>query len=142
MGTPHGLMMFDDVPDDDPISQEIDTPKATALFWAGSIDPERIDMEAKQEMDLGKTERLDMARRVHGFITSTGHSFIPSESQIYDLLDNGGSSRIPDPSVVGELVELLSVMTNLCRLKFGNLDPDVYAEIQRAEATLSKATQL
>lgn len=39
-----------------------------------------------------------------------------------------------------ELLEALDVMTCLCRLKYGNLDEDVYAEILKAEAAIRKAT--
>lgn len=39
-----------------------------------------------------------------------------------------------------ELLESLAVMTSLCRLKYGNLDEDVYAEILKAEAAIRKAT--
>lgn len=104
-------------------------------------------MEAKQEMDLGKTERLETARRVHGFITSTGYSFIPSESQIYDLLDNGGSSRIHDPPAVGKLVgEMRRYLPVLERLE---RDPEAWVKFAGAglatvngyRAALSKATQ-
>ena len=35
--------------------------------------------------------------------------------------------------------ELLEVMTALCRLKYGNLNPEVYAEIEKAEAAIAKA---
>lgn len=38
-----------------------------------------------------------------------------------------------------ELLKQLGTMTFLVRLKYGNLDADVYAEILRSEAVLAKA---
>lgn len=35
-----------------------------------------------------------------------------------------------------KLVAALGVMTQLCRIKYGNLEPDVYAEIEKSEALL------
>jgi len=43
-------------------------------------------------------------------------------------------------AAASELLESLAVMTSLCRLKYGNLDEDVYAEILKAEAAIRKAT--
>jgi hypothetical protein len=39
-----------------------------------------------------------------------------------------------------DLLEALNMMTSLVRIKYGNLDKDVYKEIQKAEAALTKAT--
>jgi len=38
-----------------------------------------------------------------------------------------------------QLLEALEVMTSLCRLKYGNLDADVYAEIEKAEVAIASA---
>jgi hypothetical protein len=38
-----------------------------------------------------------------------------------------------------EMLEALRVMTALTRLRFGNSDADVYGQIQKAEAAISKA---
>lgn len=38
-----------------------------------------------------------------------------------------------------EFLESLNVMTQLCRLKYGNLDAEVYSEILKAEAAIAKA---
>jgi hypothetical protein len=38
-----------------------------------------------------------------------------------------------------ELLEALKVMTALCRLRYGNLDAGVFAEIEKAEASIAKA---
>jgi hypothetical protein len=40
-----------------------------------------------------------------------------------------------------DMLEALRTMTALCKLKYGNLDADVWAEIQRAEAIAAKATE-
>ena len=40
-----------------------------------------------------------------------------------------------------ELLEALRIMTSLCRIKYGNLDKDVYDEILKAEETIEKATK-
>lgn len=37
-----------------------------------------------------------------------------------------------------KLVAALGIMTALCRIKYGNLDPDVYAEIEKSEALLAE----
>lgn len=37
-----------------------------------------------------------------------------------------------------ELATSLSLMTSLCRLKYGNLNKDVYAEIEKAESLVAK----
>jgi hypothetical protein len=37
------------------------------------------------------------------------------------------------------LLESLKIMTALCRLKYGNLDADVYAQIEKAEALIQNA---
>lgn len=57
-------------------------------------------------------------------------------------IDYGGAGRrLAQLFVVApELLESLGVMTQLCKLKYGNLDKDVYAEILKAEAVLAKAT--
>lgn len=38
-----------------------------------------------------------------------------------------------------ELLEALKVTTSLCRLKYGNLDAEVYNEILRIESIIAKA---
>ena len=40
-----------------------------------------------------------------------------------------------------ELIEKLKLMTSLCRLKYGNLDKEVYDEIEKSELLLKKAEQ-
>ncbi len=40
-----------------------------------------------------------------------------------------------------ELVKQLSIMTSLCRIKYGNLDADVYAEIEKSETLIKNATK-
>lgn len=39
-----------------------------------------------------------------------------------------------------DLFEQLAIMTSLVRIKYGNLDKDVYAQIEKAEALLTKAS--
>jgi hypothetical protein len=46
-----------------------------------------------------------------------------------------------EAGVVADMLEALRTMTALCKLKYGNLDADVWAEIQRAEAIAAKATE-
>lgn len=41
-----------------------------------------------------------------------------------------------------DMLEALEVMTSLCRIKYGNLDKDVYNEILKAESALNKAKGL
>lgn len=50
-----------------------------------------------------------------------------------------GLKRAHVMAAAPDLLESLKVMTAFCRLKYGNLDPDVYAEIQKAEAICAKA---
>lgn len=38
-----------------------------------------------------------------------------------------------------QLLEALEVMTALCRLKYGNLDKEVFAEIEKAELAIAAA---
>lgn len=38
-----------------------------------------------------------------------------------------------------ELLEALEAMTSLCALKYGNLNADVYAEIEKAKTVIAKA---
>lgn len=40
-----------------------------------------------------------------------------------------------------DMLQSLAVMTSLCRLKYGNLDKEVYEEILKAESVIIKATQ-
>jgi len=40
-----------------------------------------------------------------------------------------------------ELLGALRVMTSLCRIKYGNLDKEVYEEILKSEAAIKKATE-
>lgn len=44
------------------------------------------------------------------------------------------------PEAIAEMFRSLKVMTDLTRLKYGNLDKDVWAEIERAQAAIEKAT--
>lgn len=39
-----------------------------------------------------------------------------------------------------ELLEALQVMTALCLAKYGNMDSDVYSEIEKANTAIAKAT--
>lgn len=41
--------------------------------------------------------------------------------------------------IADELAESLETMTALCALKYGNIDADVYAEIEKANALVGKA---
>lgn len=54
------------------------------------------------------------------------------------LADNADANNAKLQATCDELAEALGVMTTLCRLKYGNLDADVYAEIQKAEAALAR----
>lgn len=39
-----------------------------------------------------------------------------------------------------DLLEALAVMTDLCAIKYGNLDAEVWSEIKKARAAIAKAT--
>lgn len=41
-----------------------------------------------------------------------------------------------------ELIRQLGLMTNLVRLKYGNLDKDIYSEIEKSEKLLESISQL
>ena len=72
---------------------------------------------------------------------------VPEDSPIYTLAK--GSHMVGWANAVkyhlvaidchDDLVAALEVMAGLCVIKYGNLDPDVWAEILKARAILNKA---
>lgn len=41
-----------------------------------------------------------------------------------------------------DIINSLTVMTSLCQLKWGNLDPEVWQEIQKAKLAIDKLTEI
>ncbi len=70
--------------------------------------------------------------------TPGGQLLVRAGFEPYDT--ESAARRVADHAAeeLSEALESLATMTTLCRLKYGNLDPEVYAEIEKSESLLGK----
>lgn len=73
--------------------------------------------------------------------TPEGRLLVRAGFEPYDT--ESAARRVAEHAVgdITKLLESLNTMTMLCRLKYGNSDPDVYAEIEKAETLIAAYTQ-
>ena len=91
--------------------------------------------ENNQTMEKKHTE--EYAKKLGDIYENT---FIPPNGTESEDFVAGYMAAIRE-TAAPELLEALEIMTSLCRIKYGNLDKDIYEEILKAESAINKATK-